>query len=313
MPGVSVIVPARDAAATLGETLDGLRLQTGVEPFDVIVVDNGSLDDTAGVAARAGAIVVRRERGDGPGPARNAGARLAAGAVLAFTDADCVPQPGWLAAGLAALGSSDLVQGSVVADPSAKLGPFDRTVVVDHLTGLFEAASLFVRRDAFDLAGGFPAGLESPGDAPFGEDALFGWAARRAGSSVTFSAAAVVAHAVTRRGVAGFITERTRAGFFPSLIRRVPELREELCFGAIFLTKRTAAFDLAVAGLVISRVRRRPWPVAMALPYAALTAREAAAWGRRLGIRVAVGTVLADGVGACALTIGSLRSRTLVL
>jgi glycosyltransferase involved in cell wall biosynthesis len=311
--GVSVIVPARDAAATLGRTLDALERQQNAGEFELIVVDNGSLDETASVAERAGVRVVRRTRGDGPGAARNAGAAVASGEILAFTDADCEPAAGWLAAGLAAMGSAAIVQGAVVPSPREELGPFDRTVAVSEPNGLFEAASLFVERAVFDRVGGFPTGLEPRGGAPFGEDALFGWAARRAGATIGFCGGAVVHHAVTRRRVVEFVAERTRVGLFPALVGRIPELRDELCFGRVFLTSRTAAFDLALAGLLVGGIRRRGWPLLAALPYAALNASEAATWGRRLGPRVAVGTLVADGVGAAALVVGSLRDGTLVL
>ncbi|HEX3873952.1 MAG TPA: glycosyltransferase [Solirubrobacteraceae bacterium] len=313
MPGVSVIVPARDAAATLPETLDGLEHQDLPTSFEVIVVDNGSLDDTAEIAGRAGARVVRRPRGDGPGAARNAGAAVANGGVLAFTDADCVPTAGWLAAGLAGLEAASLVQGAVVPDPRAELGPFDRTIAVTRPTGLFEAASLFVERELFDRVGGFGAGLEPPGTAPFGEDSLFGWAASRSGAKVGFCREAVVQHAVTRRRVVEFATERARARLFPGLVRQIPELRDELCFGRVFLTARSAAFDLALVGGLAAAGRRRPAPLLMALPYVCLSLRDAAPWGRRLGPRVAVGTLLADAVGAGGLLVGSLRSRTVVI
>jgi hypothetical protein len=313
VPAVSVIVPARDAATTIGRTLGALGRQEGAAPFEVIVVDNGSLDETAAIAESAGARVVRRARGEGPGAARNAGVGVARGAILAFTDADCQPAPGWLAAGVSALGSAELVQGAVVADPQAELGPFDRTVVVGRATGLFEAASLFVERAAFERCGGFPAGLEAPGEAPFGEDALFGWTVRRSGAAVAFCRAAVVAHAVTRRGMVAFARERTRLGLFPALVARIPELRTELCFAGVFLTPRTAAFDVAVAAAVVAVARRRPAGLALMLPYIGLSGREAAAWGRRLAPRVAAGTLLADAVGAAALVAGSVRTRTLVL
>jgi Glycosyl transferase family 2 len=311
--GVSVIVPARDAATTLGRTLDALGRQHGVGHFEVVVVDNGSLDGTAELAEQAGARVVRRRRGDGPGAARNAGASVTTGGVLAFTDADCEPAASWLASGIAALAGADLVQGAVVPDPRAELGPFDRTVAVSRPSGLFEAASLFVDRTTFEAAGGFPAGLERPGEAPFGEDALFGWAARRAGARVAFCAEAVVHHTVTRRPVTAYVSERARLQLFPALVDRIPELRDELCFGRIFLSRRTAAVDLALAGVALAAARRRGLPLLLGLPYAVLTGREAASWGCRLGTRAAVGMAVADALGAGALVAGSLRSRRVVL
>src|SRR4051812_19242261 len=96
-PAVSVIVPARNAARTIGDTLAALARQDLSAPYEVVVVDDGSDDGTAEVAEHAGgAVRVIRSEGRGPGPARNAGAKESRAPVLAFTDADCVPTSGWL-------------------------------------------------------------------------------------------------------------------------------------------------------------------------------------------------------------------------
>jgi glycosyltransferase involved in cell wall biosynthesis len=137
-PAVSVIVPARNAAATIAATLSALASQDLSEPYEVVVVDDGSDDDTAAMAEGSpGPLRVLRAEGAGPGPARNAGVNASRGAVLAFTDADCAPSPDWLRSGLAAMRTADLVQGRVEPDPDARLGPFDHTVWVVGESGLY--------------------------------------------------------------------------------------------------------------------------------------------------------------------------------
>ncbi len=92
----SVVIPAYNAAAVLPGALTALGAQTlPAGSFEVIVVDDGSRDETAAVAGRLGARVLRQEN-RGPGAARNAGARAARGEILLFTDADCEPAPDWL-------------------------------------------------------------------------------------------------------------------------------------------------------------------------------------------------------------------------
>jgi len=315
-PDVSVIVPARDAAATLGRTLEALRGQSFGGEFEVIVVDNGSLDATAAtaIAAPARPRVVTRARGEGPAAARNAGVVAARARILAFTDADCEPAPGWLAAGVQALDRADLVQGAVGPPPGARLGPFDRTVWVGG-ESLYEAASLFVRRSWWERVGGFEELAPGAGeDAPFGEDAWFGWRVRRAGGRATFCPDARVNHAVFPRDALGFIAERRRYARFPSLAARIPELRRERFYARSFLSRRTAALDAALLGCALAAAARRPQVgIAAAIPYAALVASSAARWGPRLGPRVAAAEIAADLVGAAALVRGSVAARSLLI
>jgi GT2 family glycosyltransferase len=92
----SVIVPVYNGAQTLGVCLDALSDQTvGADTCQIIVVDDGSSDDSAGIAQRYRVTVLRQEHA-GAGPARNLGARLAESPILLFTDADCQPQRDWI-------------------------------------------------------------------------------------------------------------------------------------------------------------------------------------------------------------------------
>ncbi len=307
MPRASVIVPARDAAATLGATLAALARQDVGEPFEVIVVDDGSRDDTRAIATASGAVTqVIDQPGAGPGAARNRGAAAATGEVLAFTDADCEPQPGWLRAGLAAIAAgADLVQGRVGPPPGIPVGPFDRTVYVPGLSHLYETANLFVRRALFEDLGGFEGWLMPDRSKELGEDVWLGWRARRAGARVEFCDAAAVHHAVFPRDAAGYVAERARLVHFPEIARRIPEVRDAVFYRRVFLNRRTALFDLAVAGAIGAIVLRRPALLAAVAPYARLAARDRP---RVAGVRLA-----ADAVGAVALVRGSLAARTLVL
>jgi cellulose synthase/poly-beta-1,6-N-acetylglucosamine synthase-like glycosyltransferase len=92
--GYSVVIPARDAARTLGRVLESLASQEP-EPLEVIVVDDGSADGTAELAAGQGAQVLATGGGRFAGGARNAGWDAARGDVVVFLDADVVPAAGW--------------------------------------------------------------------------------------------------------------------------------------------------------------------------------------------------------------------------
>jgi glycosyltransferase involved in cell wall biosynthesis len=86
-PRLSVVIPVHDGEDVLPRCLRGLRDSVGVEPFEVVVVDDGSTDASARIAESSPAHVVRRER-CGPAAARNAGAIAAEGEIVFFLDAD---------------------------------------------------------------------------------------------------------------------------------------------------------------------------------------------------------------------------------
>ncbi len=305
-PRVSVIVPAHNAESTLGATLVALASQSVDGAYEVIVVDSASSDGTLAVAERAAAtdprIRVLSNPGGEPAGSRNLGVAGARAERIAFTDADCMPDPNWLEVGLAALTHADLVQGRVL--PAARPDMCDRTLTVGHESGLYETANLFIRREVFERAGGF-APLPGFGeDRPFGEDTWFAWRARRAGALSIFCPEAVVRHTVFARGPGGYIAEQRRRGYFPALVRAVPELRGAFLYRRWFLSGQTARFDLALAGLAGAALSRRRWPLAAAVPYLTTLPRRPGL----AGVQCA-----ADAVGAVALATGSLSTRTPVL
>ena len=92
MERLSIIIPALDAAASLGGVIDRLNLG-GAAPGEIIVVDGGSVDGTSDVARSRGARVMSARRGRGIQMA--AGAAAAKGDWLLFLHADTVPGPAW--------------------------------------------------------------------------------------------------------------------------------------------------------------------------------------------------------------------------
>jgi len=97
---VSVVIPARNEAALIGEVVRTVKYQQSrAQKIEVIVIDDGSSDDTGQLAQAAGASVVQATRPGERGncaAARNAGAAQARGDPIIFLDADCVPAEGWL-------------------------------------------------------------------------------------------------------------------------------------------------------------------------------------------------------------------------
>lgn len=93
-PLFSVIIPVRNSAKTLEKCLQSIKNQTYTD-FELIVVDDGSLDESRRIAQLYADLVIENKH-PGPAGARNTGAKYAAGQILAFTDSDCIVPPTWL-------------------------------------------------------------------------------------------------------------------------------------------------------------------------------------------------------------------------
>jgi glycosyltransferase involved in cell wall biosynthesis len=319
-PKVTVVVPAFNASATIGDGVRALLSQDAPWPYEVIVVDDGSDDGTDGIVEDAGnGVRLLRQNHQGPAEARNFGARSARASLLAFTDSDCVPERGWLRNGVAALQAADLVQGQVLPDPAAVRTPFERTISIRWEYGLYEAANLFVAAELFDRLGGFEDWLPASVGKPLAEDVWFGWRARRGGARTAFCEDAVVHHAVFDRGPAKYVAERLRLVYFPAMVSKMPELRDAFLYRRLFLTRRTAAFDLALAGAIGASVAWRRGHRGLAAlgalgvaPYATELVGHALR-GKQRAPAVVVVDLVADAVGLGCLAVGSLRRRTPVL
>jgi glycosyltransferase involved in cell wall biosynthesis len=264
---------------------------------------------------------------EGPGAARNHGVARSSAPVLAFTDADCFPTPGWLAAGLRALDRADLVQGRVEPDPAVPRTPFDRTLAVEHDGGFYQTANLFIRRETFESVGGFRDwALERPrrwsedrrrgraARTPIGEDTVFAWTARRGGARSAFAADALVHHAVVGGGLRDEVADRWHWTVdMPGLVRLVPELRRETLHRRWFFSHWTAQFDLAIVALALAAASRRGWWLIGAAPYVRRLARESRRYGRRGAPAFLIGTPAVEAATLAGLVSGSVVWRCVVL
>jgi glycosyltransferase involved in cell wall biosynthesis len=311
-PDISVVVPCHGAARTLPDLLDGLEGQT-LDPgrFEVLLVDPFADGGHRVVEERSRSSngvplrLVRSPLSGGPAVKRNLGARAARGRLLAFTDADCVPEPNWLSAGLEAFERGfQVVQGRTVVPAGAQRTLLSHGVTVERDVGLHETCNIFYGEEVFRRLGGFPEHWYRRFGVPFGEDADLGWRARRAGAPYVFESRAVVVHPVRPVGLRGHLGEQWLGRAFPTLAREAPELREALFYRRYFLNRRSAAFAAALVGGGLAR-RFRPAAL-LALPYAGLLADE------RAPSEAAV-RLCSDAVLFLALAMGSAQARTLVL
>lgn len=164
---ISVIIPARDEAGRIATTVETVLAEAERIGGDaeVIVVDDGSTDDTGDVARRAGARVIRLDGVGNPGAARNRGAASSSAETLVFLDADCVPAPGWLSALASAHAAGERCVGGALAMPpglpitarwdyyfsSYHMHPGRAGGLVANLT----PANLSVRKTVFESTHGF--------------------------------------------------------------------------------------------------------------------------------------------------------------
>ena len=95
---VSIVIPTFDGGSRIGSCLDALLRQTAGRDVEILVVNDGSTDNTADVVARYRGVRLITQSNAGPAAARNRGALEARGTIILFTDDDCVPMPEWLSA-----------------------------------------------------------------------------------------------------------------------------------------------------------------------------------------------------------------------
>ena len=105
----SIIIPTFNGASRIGYCLDSLVKQTAGRNVEILVVDDGSTDNTADVIRGYSSVRLITQANAGPASARNRGALAAQGTILLFTDDDCVPLPDWLDAMLEPFKDADVV------------------------------------------------------------------------------------------------------------------------------------------------------------------------------------------------------------
>lgn len=327
-----MVVPVRDRRALLLLALDALDAQT-YDDFEVVVVDDGSVDGSGAAAAartvRGRPVRVLDGGGLGAVHARTVGVDAAEGDVLAFTDSDCEPDPKWLEAAMAAIDAgADAVNGRTA--PARPVLPLERSMG-SGTEGLYPTCNVLFRREAFDAVGGFDGGAgdrwgfrpdrRSKGDG-FGEDTLLAWRVIRAGGRMEYVPEALVRHAVFAPDLADVLSRTARVAAFPAMVREVPELRGTLLRGwqvggweqrGWQLGDRSRVPVYLVAAALLSGHRRVAG--AGALWWGATRLQELRAfpvpWRRRaelLPVEMAI-----DVITAASLVVGSARARSVTL
>jgi len=197
---VSVIVPAYHDWERLKICIDALLNQTyPQENFEVIIVNNDPADTPPDLSLPENFRIISEEK-PGSYAARNAGIKKAKGEILAFTDADCIPEPGWIKEGIKVFNSDKRVSrvgGKVdlffknkrltIAEIYEKAFAFRQQRHVEK-SGTAVTANMFSKRKVFESVGMFDENKYS------GEDIEWGIRAQKRGFKIKYSAMAIVKH-----------------------------------------------------------------------------------------------------------------------
>jgi glycosyltransferase involved in cell wall biosynthesis len=214
-PGVTVIVPVWNARSSIGPLIESL-LATDYPPEcrEILIIDNGSTDDTREVVHRFPVTLLVEDGSRSSYAARNLGVKNARHKFLAFTDADCTVTRDWIREGVRTLQETpaDLAGGRirfVTSSPPQAAEVFDAIAHMRNESLIAEGrgavtANLFVRASVFTACGPFPNEVKS------GSDLAWTREAARKGHTLIFAPDAVVLHPARR--LCSLLAKASRVG-----------------------------------------------------------------------------------------------------
>jgi GT2 family glycosyltransferase len=297
LPMVSVVVCSYNGGATLRECLQSLET-IDYPDYEVILVDDGSTDNTQQIAADFPWVRNIRQANKGLSAARNIGAEAAVGSIVAYTDSDCVADPDWLyhlvtamqRLQVGAIGGPNLPPPSdswmaqcVAVSPG---GP-SHVMLDDHLAEHVPGCNMAFDRELLLKVGGFDAQFRQAGD-----DVDICWRLLDAGERIGFAAGAMVWHH-RRNSVKAYLKQQKGYGRSEAMLafKHAPRFNRLGCSrwrGIILRRRRRWPADPEAADL--SRpARAGPFPDHLCPPAIQF-----------LGIHHAVGVACVGAVQPCA-------------
>lgn len=281
---ICVIVPVRDGARTLHDCLEALFASRGPATLDVIVVDDGSRDESLAIARRFGCRTLPLPESRGPAAARNAGAERARGERLVFVDADVLVAPDTIGRLMSALETTPVVFATYAPEPRSRnlatrlyhalsVKSLQET---DEKTPVAYSYCLAIQRGVFLEAGGFDTRFTRAGF----EDAELGWRLAQRGHLAAHLKDVPVVHAV-RYDALGLL----RAYFRKSRdLAHVVLRQHRMSLGNQGWTRKgnwlTWAAAWSVLGLVpVALLRPWPWGLVWVAAVVFFVARAAGALG----------------------------------
>lgn len=268
-PSVSIIIPTFNGASRIGHCLDALLQQTAGQNAEILVVNDGSTDNTLDAIQRYSGVRLITQANAGPAAARNRGAMEAHGSIILFTDDDCVPMPDWLDAMLEYFTDPEVVgvKGAYHTRQSSLVARFVQIEYEDRYR-------LMARLDFIDFIDTYSAGfrrdrfLKMIGyDTSFpvacAEDVELSYRMSARGWKMKFAPGAIVYHTHPDT-LAGYLKKKYKFAFWRVLaVRKNPSkavkdshtpqvMKLQLLFAPALLL--AVAFDLAVRPLVSASV-----------------------------------------------------------
>jgi glycosyltransferase involved in cell wall biosynthesis len=224
---VSVIVPAHNAEGTIDRCLGALVHQTVPrESYEVIVVDDGSSDDTRARVRNHDGVRLLTQDHAGPAVARNLGVKHTQGDIVLFTDSDCEPSEDWIEHMVAPFHDGDIagVKGAYLTRQREIMARFvqveyedkyDRMVQEKYIDFVDTYAAGY-RRDVFVDNGGFDTAFPVASV----EDQEFSFRLARQGYRMVFVAGAQVYHWGHPRNLCTYWQRKFRIGYWKVLVAR---------------------------------------------------------------------------------------------
>jgi GT2 family glycosyltransferase len=221
-PRVSVVVCTYNGGRTLRQCLDSLR-ELNYPNYDVIVIDDGSTDDTRAILRQFPDVRVVHQPNAGLSVARNVGLQIANGDIVAYTDSDCFADPEWLThlvhqvqhTGAAAVGGPNLtpedgwLAACVAASPGQPTHVLESDQVAEHIPG----CNMAFRREALLAINGFDPLYRKAGD-----DVDVCWRLEQTGQWISFAPGAFVWHH-RRQGPRAYLRQQGGYGEAEALLR----------------------------------------------------------------------------------------------
>ena len=221
-PRISVVVCVYNGAKTIRKCLDGL-VGLKYPNFEILVVDDGSLDDTASLVSGYNVRLISTPNG-GLSRARNRGLAEAKGEIVAYIDADATPDPHWLTylaytfkhSGHAGVGvpnihpKSDLIADCISRSPGNPCHVLLTDVEAEHIPG----CNMAFRRSELEAVGGFDSRFRIAGD-----DVDVCWKIRQRGWTLGFNPAAMVWHE-PRPTIYGYWKQQLNYGRAEAMLER---------------------------------------------------------------------------------------------